>query len=77
MKVWIKKAFENTKNFDSPCVTHTILYYSGTAKENGDWLCQDGSSVSIEDVFNQALAVDDFNGNIEIYSDSDYSGQLS
>jgi hypothetical protein len=39
MKKKIKEYFEGIKE-QQPVVTHTILYYSGAAKENGDWHCQ-------------------------------------
>jgi hypothetical protein len=53
MLEWIGKSFDRIREVE-PVVTHTILYYSGAAKEDGNWLCQDGSSVSIADVFKLA-----------------------
>jgi len=74
MKKKIKEYFEGTPQ--DPVVTHTILYYSGAAKENGDWHCQeDDTTVSIQDIWKIAVE-SGVNGNLEIHSDSDYSGKL-
>ena len=71
MKKKIKEYFEGTPQ--DPVVTHTILYYSGAAKENGDWHCQeDDTTVSIQDIWDLALE-SNLNGNLEPILENEYA----